>query len=185
MRIPIAIGHFIAGQGAPSTVYLLYTRECATQPCGKMDMAMGIRIVLTGPNHTGTRDLDNTGSTCQQPQDNTDTKHTGNDAGMSTDRRETVFQQAWEAISKSRLLAKIILVLVLLLLVFIAWRAMKTPQWIFSIKAQTGIIELEAPIHISKVALVCSHCDEWTRVGYTYSDGVKVRMCRRCGEVID
>jgi large subunit ribosomal protein L24 len=52
-------------------------------------------------------------------------------------------------------------------------------------RTQTGIIELEAPIHISKVALVCSHCDEWTRVGFIYSDGVKVRMCRRCGEAID
>ena len=52
-------------------------------------------------------------------------------------------------------------------------------------RTQTGIIELEAPIHISKVALVCSHCDEWTRVGITVADGVKVRMCKRCGEIID
>ena len=52
-------------------------------------------------------------------------------------------------------------------------------------RTQTGIIELEAPIHISNVALVCSHCDEWTRVGITFVDGVKVRTCRRCGENID
>ena len=52
-------------------------------------------------------------------------------------------------------------------------------------RTQTGIIELEAPIHISKVALVCSHCDEWTRVGITVVDGVRVRMCKRCGEIID
>ena len=89
--------------------------------------------------------MDNTGSTCQQTQDNTDTKHTGNDAGMSTGHRESVIQQAWGAISNSRLLAKFILILVLLLVVFIAWRAMKTPQWIFSIKAQTAIIELVTP----------------------------------------
>jgi hypothetical protein len=89
--------------------------------------------------------LDNTGSTCQQTQDNTDTKHTGNDAGMSTGRPESVIQQAWGAIRNSRLLAKFILILVLLLVVFIAWRAMKTPQWIFSIKAQTAIIELVTP----------------------------------------
>ena len=34
MRIPIAIGHFFAGQGALSVVYLLYMSESATQPCG-------------------------------------------------------------------------------------------------------------------------------------------------------
>lgn len=52
-------------------------------------------------------------------------------------------------------------------------------------RTQTGIIELEAPIPISNVALVCSHCDEWTRVGFTNADGIKVRMCKRCGETID
>ncbi len=52
-------------------------------------------------------------------------------------------------------------------------------------RTQTGIIELEAPIHIANVALVCSHCDEWTRVGITFVEGVKVRMCKRCGEIID
>jgi large subunit ribosomal protein L24 len=52
-------------------------------------------------------------------------------------------------------------------------------------RTQTGIIELEAPIPISNVALVCSHCDEWTRVGVTSTDGIKVRTCKRCGEIID
>ena len=52
-------------------------------------------------------------------------------------------------------------------------------------RTQTGIIELEAPLHISDVALVCSHCDEWTRVGFTSADGIKARMCKRCGETID
>lgn len=52
-------------------------------------------------------------------------------------------------------------------------------------RTQTGIIELEAPLHISDVALVCSHCDEWARVGFTSADGIKVRMCKRCGEIID
>jgi large subunit ribosomal protein L24 len=52
-------------------------------------------------------------------------------------------------------------------------------------RTQTGIIELEAPIHISNVALVCPQCDEWTRVGFTFADGAKVRVCKRCGEIID
>ena len=42
MRIPIAIGHFFAGQGALSVVYLLYTSESATEPCGKMAMALRV-----------------------------------------------------------------------------------------------------------------------------------------------
>lgn len=54
------------------------------------------------------------------------------------------------------------------------------------VRTQVGIIEREAPIHISKVALVCSHCDRPTRVGYQImADGTKVRICKRCGEVLD
>ena len=49
---------------------------------------------------------------------------------------------------------------------------------------QAGIIEREAPIPISNVALVCPECNEWTRVGSTIADGRKVRVCKRCGELI-
>jgi large subunit ribosomal protein L24 len=53
-------------------------------------------------------------------------------------------------------------------------------------QVQPGIIEFESPIHISNVMLVCSQCDERTRVGFTrLDDGRKVRVCKRCGEVID
>jgi large subunit ribosomal protein L24 len=53
-------------------------------------------------------------------------------------------------------------------------------------RTQTGIIELEAPIRISNVALVCPHCDEWTRVGFAFADDEhKARVCKRCGEIID
>ena len=51
---------------------------------------------------------------------------------------------------------------------------------------QPGVIEFEAPVHISNVMLVCPRCDERTRVGYTrLEDGGKVRVCKRCKEVID
>ena len=54
------------------------------------------------------------------------------------------------------------------------------------VKTQVGIIELEAPIDISNVALVCSHCDRATRVGYEIlGDGGKVRICKRCREAVD
>ena len=54
------------------------------------------------------------------------------------------------------------------------------------VRTQVGIIEREAPIHVSKVALVCPHCQETTRVGHRVLDsGAKVRVCRQCGQTID
>lgn len=51
---------------------------------------------------------------------------------------------------------------------------------------QAGIIEREAPIHVSNVMLVCSKCNKPARVGSRFlSDGRKVRFCRVCGEVVD
>ena len=51
---------------------------------------------------------------------------------------------------------------------------------------QAGVIEREAPIHVSKVMLLCSRCNHPTRVGFSIlQDGRKVRICRSCGEVID
>jgi large subunit ribosomal protein L24 len=51
---------------------------------------------------------------------------------------------------------------------------------------QAGIIELEAPIHVSNVMLLCNKCAKPTRVGFKIlDDGKKVRICRSCQEVID
>lgn len=50
---------------------------------------------------------------------------------------------------------------------------------------QAGIITREAPIYVSKVKLICKHCNNPTRVGYTFVDDRKVRVCKKCGEVID
>jgi large subunit ribosomal protein L24 len=51
---------------------------------------------------------------------------------------------------------------------------------------QAGIIELEAPIHVSKVMLICSKCGKPTRVGFQFlADGKRVRVCKSCQEVID
>jgi large subunit ribosomal protein L24 len=51
---------------------------------------------------------------------------------------------------------------------------------------QAGIIELEAPIHVSNVMLVCSKCNKPTRVGFQFlADGKRVRVCKSCQEVID
>lgn len=52
--------------------------------------------------------------------------------------------------------------------------------------AQGGIIEKEAPLHISNVAIVCNKCTEHTRIGNRrLEDGTKVRICQKCGEPIE
>ena len=49
-----------------------------------------------------------------------------------------------------------------------------------------GIIEKEAPLHISNVAHIDPKTREPTRVGYkVLDDGRKVRFAKRSGEVID
>ena len=49
-----------------------------------------------------------------------------------------------------------------------------------------GIIEKEAPVHISNVALIDPKSDRPTRVGYRVDDaGRKVRVAKRSGEAID
>ncbi|MFN3535730.1 MAG: 50S ribosomal protein L24 [Desulfatiglandales bacterium] len=49
-----------------------------------------------------------------------------------------------------------------------------------------GIMEAEAPIHISNVMLICSKCAKPTRIGKkVMEDGSKLRVCKKCKEVID
>jgi large subunit ribosomal protein L24 len=51
---------------------------------------------------------------------------------------------------------------------------------------QAGIIEREAPIHISNVMFLCSKCNHPVRIGFRFlEDGKKVRYCKSCKEVID
>ncbi|MDR0675679.1 MAG: 50S ribosomal protein L24 [Elusimicrobiota bacterium] len=48
-----------------------------------------------------------------------------------------------------------------------------------------GIIEKEMPIKASKIMLVCSKCNNPTRIKKDIlSDGKKVRICKKCGEII-
>lgn len=51
---------------------------------------------------------------------------------------------------------------------------------------QGGIIETEAPIHWSNVQLMCNKCIAPVRIKMQrLDDGKKVRVCRKCNEVID
>ncbi|MBN1375503.1 MAG: 50S ribosomal protein L24 [Dehalococcoidia bacterium] len=51
---------------------------------------------------------------------------------------------------------------------------------------QAGIIELEGPIHISNVMVICNKCSKPARLGYRIlEDGKKARYCHNCSEIID
>lgn len=53
-------------------------------------------------------------------------------------------------------------------------------------QAQGGIIDKEAPLHVSNVAIVDPKTGKPTRIGFkTLADGTKVRFAKRSGEVID
>ncbi|MBN1104965.1 MAG: 50S ribosomal protein L24 [Deltaproteobacteria bacterium] len=53
-------------------------------------------------------------------------------------------------------------------------------------KAQGGIIEKEAPVHISNLMLVCNKCAEPARMGKKIlEDGSKARVCKKCGEQLE
>ncbi len=54
------------------------------------------------------------------------------------------------------------------------------------VPAPGGIVTREAPIHASNLMVVCKECQKPTRVGHRFrQDGVKVRVCKRCGADID
>jgi large subunit ribosomal protein L24 len=49
-----------------------------------------------------------------------------------------------------------------------------------------GLVKMEAPVNASKVMLVCPSCGKPTRVGRAFlDDGKKVRLCKKCGEIVD
>ena len=51
---------------------------------------------------------------------------------------------------------------------------------------QGGILEGEAPIAVSNVMLMCNKCITPIRIKTkTLDDGKRVRVCRKCSEIID
>ncbi len=47
------------------------------------------------------------------------------------------------------------------------------------------IVTEEAPIDVSNVEIVCDKCGKATRVGHTVVEGKRVRVCKKCGAVLD
>ncbi|OHD75436.1 MAG: 50S ribosomal protein L24 [Spirochaetes bacterium RIFOXYC1_FULL_54_7] len=46
-----------------------------------------------------------------------------------------------------------------------------------------GIIEIEAPIRLCNMMIMCKKCGP-TRLGYKIEGDAKKRVCRKCGEVL-
>ncbi len=51
--------------------------------------------------------------------------------------------------------------------------------------AQTGIIDKEMPLSLSKVMVICKSCNKPVRVGFVIRSQEKHRVCRNCGQDID
>ena len=49
---------------------------------------------------------------------------------------------------------------------------------------QGGIVEVEAPLHISNVGIVCKKCGRPVKIGYKIDGDKKLRVCRKCGETL-
>jgi len=53
------------------------------------------------------------------------------------------------------------------------------------VNTQGGIVSKEGSIHLSNLILVCPRCKKPSRSGRKFlSDGSKVRVCKKCGEII-
>lgn len=46
-----------------------------------------------------------------------------------------------------------------------------------------GIVDIEAPVAISNVMILCKKCGP-TRIGYAFDGDAKVRKCKKCGETL-
>ena len=50
---------------------------------------------------------------------------------------------------------------------------------------QGGIIQKESPVNLSNLMVVCQKCAKPAKVSFnTLSDGTKVRICRKCKELV-
>lgn len=50
---------------------------------------------------------------------------------------------------------------------------------------KSEIVSMEAPINASNVMILCSACNDATRVAKKEVDGKMVRVCKKCGATLD
>ncbi|MEK7063919.1 MAG: 50S ribosomal protein L24 [Patescibacteria group bacterium] len=46
------------------------------------------------------------------------------------------------------------------------------------------IVSLPRPLPVASIALVCPNCQKTTRIGFDNTKEPKVRVCKKCGQVI-
>ncbi len=52
-------------------------------------------------------------------------------------------------------------------------------------KKPGGIIDIQKPLLISKIALICPKCNQQTKIGFTLDkSGEKLKICRKCKQTI-
>ena len=52
--------------------------------------------------------------------------------------------------------------------------------------AKGGIIQKEAPIHLSNLMVICRNCNRASRIGRKrLEDGFSARVCKKCGGFLD
>lgn len=49
----------------------------------------------------------------------------------------------------------------------------------------SGIVDKEAPIHISNVAIICPNCGERAKVGFRTEGEKKIRYCKKCNQSVE
>ncbi len=53
-------------------------------------------------------------------------------------------------------------------------------------KGKGGILEKEGSLHVSNVMFLCGKCSSAVKIGYrALEDGKKVRICKKCNELLD
>ena len=47
------------------------------------------------------------------------------------------------------------------------------------------ILTLERPLPVANIALICPSCQKMTRIAFDVTQKPKVRVCRKCGQIIN
>lgn len=48
----------------------------------------------------------------------------------------------------------------------------------------SGIVDVQKPIDISKISLICPHCGKKTRIGIKIDNKKKERFCKKCNKIV-
>lgn len=49
----------------------------------------------------------------------------------------------------------------------------------------SGIVTVPGPLHLSNLVLICSKCGKKTRIKKEKIENKRVRICKKCGEIVE